>query len=660
VEIAAARRVLALKVGGDTAFGRSTQVIRIPGSIYGKGGVTRLCAIAERNGYEYDLDELLTAIADMPVMEGLEVDAGKLMPLLAPVHYSQPGGGLSFSGYHAVSAGVAKPSIGTSLTTDVYEGGDEDTNRWKEFNRVAGLHIHQARAGNLTVDEARTHTETWVALHMKPAWPPIKFDNEWKGLLAHDARGRDPIAGTEVVRAPAGLKQIIDVEMNGNGTFEKRKPVSDWAVSLWTQGDKPKRKFLVEGMVLAGKSHMLAAEGGAGKTMMLLDLALKIATHSKEKLQSWCDLPLAEDAGGTVVMLTTEDDMDELHIRLADLDPENTRKTIGKRLIIIPTINDGGAFQLVVRDKATGAPKMSDQWIAFCNQIKDIDDLRLVVIDTLNTTLHGEENSATIVNEYIQAASADICGQMGAALMVTHHVRKPSQNTKINTPEDMKNSIRGSTALIGAFRVVLGLWHAPDYAERLERIGREAKPGQIYNFAVVKANNPEMAYGTRAMLRQASGVLVDITDAEKKLIGETMDLHDAWMLKAVEYAAAQFRPFSIKSAKAKPPNGRKHQLPACLQHLSEAKITYLCERLISGGWLHQCNPKGQTSYNYLDITDGPLATAMGTDGFDYKIATGADFKAPNWELLFRFDEVLKRVVPAPPVVPVPNPNLPRK
>src|SRR5690606_26100704 len=56
--LAAIRKMLAQKVGGDASFGRATQVIRLPGSVHAKNGSATVCRILDRCDAEYDFDDL--------------------------------------------------------------------------------------------------------------------------------------------------------------------------------------------------------------------------------------------------------------------------------------------------------------------------------------------------------------------------------------------------------------------------------------------------------------------------------------------------------------------------------------------------------------------------------------------------------------------------
>ena len=54
--VAALRKTLAAKTGGDQSFGRATQVVRVPGSVHAKHSTPSVCRILDRSDAEYRLD----------------------------------------------------------------------------------------------------------------------------------------------------------------------------------------------------------------------------------------------------------------------------------------------------------------------------------------------------------------------------------------------------------------------------------------------------------------------------------------------------------------------------------------------------------------------------------------------------------------------------
>ena len=67
------------------------------------------------------------------------------------------------------------------------------------------------------------------------------------------------------------------------------------------------------------KPGILASIGGVGKSMMALDLAIKVSQGSG----MWFDHPILK--GGNVVILSAEDDLVEIHRRINALDKGNKR-----------------------------------------------------------------------------------------------------------------------------------------------------------------------------------------------------------------------------------------------------------------------------------------------------------------------------------------------
>ncbi|MEJ0070741.1 MAG: AAA family ATPase [Pseudomonadota bacterium] len=148
----------------------------------------------------------------------------------------------------------------------------------------------------------------------------------------------------------------------------------------------------------------------------------------------------------TAVLVTAEDDKDELDIRFSDLDPTGElRKVAGDRLIVLPMENLGGAFPLVQMRAGEAGP--SSKWRALATALSELPRLRLLVFDTLNAHLHGDENSATVVADFFRIMGPVLSG-LKVASIITHHVRKAGP-IPVRNADEMRAAIRGSSALIG-------------------------------------------------------------------------------------------------------------------------------------------------------------------------------------------------------------------
>jgi hypothetical protein len=599
-EVVKARDEIARKVGADIQFGlgvdgnpygRAHQPIRLAGSIHGKSGVRRLVQI-ERESSACNREIHLLATKMKPSEWAIKDEPRQI----------------TLDGERPTTAAVEL------LTTDVSAGGETIT-RWSAFNGVAGHYIHTARIGEYSLDEAKLKAYGWMQAHMNPPWPEGRFNNEWQALVLKDIKTHGPM--------PEPEKRII----------EEGRGLAVWAAHRWSLGEKPQRQFLVNKMILAGKHHLLVAEGGAGKTFLMLDLALKVSAHKEG--DTWGGMPILRQ--GAVVILTTEDDKDELHIRLEDLDPDKSRRTQAKDdLIILPTIHSGGAFSFVEKDPKTQEARPSKRWLEFFGLLKQIPNLQLVVIDTLNSVLHGEENSATVINEFIRVVS-QVCGELGAALIVIHHIRKQGDEP-IRNAEQMKAAIRGSSALPSAFRANLGVWHASDFDRRMKGLGLTPKRGALWKLAVIKANNPEMFDGERTLLRSESGLLVDVTDRDKFNDINFVE-RQAWMVTAIKMAARKGHPYSIEGKNAK--SGlyrRRGELPSLLRSIGPGEFAHMVDEMLLNKILVAAAAKGGKDKKWLDIPDGPIAT----DDVGAEISSGA-YEPPEWDE-FAFDTEIRTII----------------
>lgn len=241
--VAELRKMLALKVGGDQAFGKATQIIRVAGTVHAKCGKPSVCRILARSEMEYSLDDLAETIEAMLPMPEIEPAKPKETP---PV---------------LTAAGIMDftPRQDTALAAmhrDIHEGGQE-LNRWGEFNKVAGFQISEARGGRIKLEDAYNHTYGWMLERMKPEWPLLKFEHEFRKLVTVDVRRHGPFPQYQVPSAATARKLRV----------ERFSDIGASLTNIW----------LVRNWIPAAGIALIYGNPGSGKSFWAIDLAIKIA-----------------------------------------------------------------------------------------------------------------------------------------------------------------------------------------------------------------------------------------------------------------------------------------------------------------------------------------------------------------------------------------------
>ena len=587
--VANVRKSLAQACGGDESFFRAPQPIRIPGSAHQKDGVENQCKILAYNNKN--------EVHFMDVQDKLPKQA----PTVADV--------LDFTNAQELLQPVSE-----TLKTKVSEGEEGMQNRFNSFNQVCGYWLKLAELGTTDLEEAFDMVRGWVASNMSPPWPDERIRKEFNALNArHTAQVQQKSAIPNVSNEEGGLLA--------------------WAASNWTHGKPPQRQFLVKGLIPQGVPMAIVAEGGAGKTFAMLDLCVAISGYSQG--DKWMGGELTDNCeGATAVLITAEDDKNELHIRIHSLDPKGKRFDIKERLIVLPLINVGGSFPIAQHD-AHGNAEPSYKFKTLLDELKKLNNLKLLVIDTLNSTLHGEEISATVIQDWFRVAAGPICGEMGATLIVTHHIRKGEE---IKGVEDMRAAVRGSTAIMNSVRGALGIWHAHDYTKRMASMGQTPKKGTCYRLAVIKANNPEMSSRVNTLLRVDSGQLVDVSAKDKQLesVGINIDEQYAWIVFAIKTAADDGHPFSKTGASGM--YQRQADLPKRISRLSRNKVEEMIDHVMQSGQVVPANTANSKAHNRLDVPGGPFALA----------SSGAELEQGAWAHIdwndYYFDEDVNSIM----------------
>lgn len=290
-------------------------------------------------------------------------------------------------------------------------------------------------------------------------------------------------------------------------------PLGEFRLLDWTAdrylGEAPPITWLCEGTIQLGVPVLVAAMGGLGKSYIAIDMALTIALGvTSVKPKRVLGGPLT--AHGTAVVLSAEDSHASIHRRLNKIDPDHKRDATEARLIIVPMPDAGGPRPLVTQ--VNGAPEKTPFFDEFKRQLCEIPDLRLVVIDPLQAFVMSDVTSDPAAGQFMWSAFAEICAATGATIMVTHHMRKDGAR-RIETADEAREAIRGSTALVDGARATYALWKEPEENARriCSEMGEEFTPGRIVRGAVVKVND-EADLTVHTYVRSDTGLLEDRTE----------------------------------------------------------------------------------------------------------------------------------------------------
>lgn len=170
-------------------------------------------------------------------------------------------------------------------------------------------------------------------------------------------------------------------------------------------------EYCVDGLISQGL-FILAGAPKVGKSWLALDMCLSIAKGEKVLGK--------ETSCGHVVYLSLEDSLIRLQNRLYELTDDPS---------------DNLHFAIMAESISNGLPEQ----IEYCR--KRFDDLKIVVIDTLQKVRNESESSYSSDYKELSVMKA-LADKLGIAIVLVHHTRKCSDS-------DPFNMISGSTGLSG-------------------------------------------------------------------------------------------------------------------------------------------------------------------------------------------------------------------
>ncbi|MBF0461284.1 MAG: AAA family ATPase [Magnetococcales bacterium] len=380
----------------------------------------------------------------------------------------------------------------------------------------------------------------------------------------------------------------------------------DWTFDRFL-GPPPERKWLVRGVLPLAVPGMVAAIGGAGKSMLLMDLVVKTAS-----VVPGMSMPPRAMGGqlepevGTAVMLTAEDDQAEVHRRLHGLSPQLNNHA---RLIVLPLPNVGGAMPLVSAGR--DGPVLTEEFDRLRNSLSVIRDLRLLVFDPLQSFTGADVNADPAAGTLFFAALGRLAAETGATVLSTHHFRKAGRSP-IVTAQDARESIRGTTALVDSGRWSYALWSVEENeAEKIcQNMNIRFKRDSVFRGAVVKSNWPTDKT-VRVYVRDPStGLLMDRTTDLHVMTTPEHELADL-LVNAIKQASENGRPFTHTGGPGV--FRQRNRLPAVFHNISRTRIEALVQQLMNERppRLVKGMATGSHEPKWLDVPNGLFANGCG-------------------------------------------------
>lgn len=223
--------------------------------------------------------------------------------------------------------------------------------------------------------------------------------------------------------------------MIGNPTF----------INFSREAEIRQPEWIIPGL-RAGQVALVTAPGGTGKSYLLLEIAMSVASGTTL-------LPgLEAKTAGKVCLLNFEDDSFDIQQRgnailrhFQDLNPSEENLYVASM--------SGQTLSLL-----NSRGEINEEDVSWLKE--QCQGMRLLILDPLSHLHTADENSASQMSKLVQVLKG-IGGETGTGIMISHHTSKAAV---FNGQGDLQQSARGSSALVDAARIVMTL-HRPKDAD---------------------------------------------------------------------------------------------------------------------------------------------------------------------------------------------------
>ena len=452
----------------------------------------------------------------------------------------------------------------------------------REFHKAAPLVlIADAGKANQCSAIAKSVSGSWVEM---PEGSPPNFDlNDY-----HQSHNLQDVADllARVKRPPSrfGL-----AELTADKLFIGEPPCVNW---------------LVRGIFPLGVCCLVASPPNVGKSFLSLDMAAKVAGWPGTELDYSFGAAVA--AHGRAVYVSAEDDKPEIHRRLWSL-----RDGVMPERLHVLSLPDVGHFGIIEADRQTREYKATEAWRDLAAEVRELPDVKLVVLDTLQALTTGDTNTVEATQPLMNEATA-LASATGACVLLVHHVAKGSTR-EIRTALDAMEAIRGSGAIAGTARTAYVMWPPADGGKKeCELLGEPYQEGKVA-FGIVAKKYGDARRDRTVFVRDERGILQDRTQQYNLLSGadDTARLR-AELLKAIRDQWQNGQAFT-DSHGTKGLHARRHELLDEFHGKSRAWLDEQAGKLLADGSIKRLDHGNSTRLCPLEATVAVLKPAPAED-----------------------------------------------
>jgi RecA-family ATPase len=274
--------------------------------------------------------------------------------------------------------------------------------------------------------------------------------------------GMDARVAAEQARIMAEAEEIAQEEDYVRGG-PPPKPDADEFQASDLKGLPPVRQWFVEGTIPQGNVTILSGDGGCGKSLLALQLAVACLTGSK-----WLG---AVPKAGPVIYLSAEDDKAELHRRLDAMSPWYGFDYQGDEGYDMTIISKAGKNALIAAPLTNNDISLTHTELYYQLKFQIIyNQASLVIIDNLADVYGGNEINRVHARQFIGFLRS-LCIEHHTTILLLMH---PS---KAGSAKDGDGS-SGSTAWHNSVRSRLYMKRDPEDLDRREIKTMKANYGQ--------------------------------------------------------------------------------------------------------------------------------------------------------------------------------------